>query len=88
MLRVMELARALVDKGLLCSVETGDLTRADVAAAAELLITGTTVNVTAGIEYDGRPVGAGVPGPVQQALDALLITDMKTNPAVRTVVFS
>lgn len=88
MLRVMELARALVGKGLLRAVETGDLTRADVAAAAELLITGTTVNVTAGIEYDGRPVGAGVPGPVQQALDALLITDMKTNPAVRTVVFS
>ncbi len=83
MLRVMELARNLVARGVLRAVETADLTRAEVISAAELLITGTTVNVTAGVEYDGRPVGAGVPGPVQKALDALLMDDMKTNPAVR-----
>jgi branched-subunit amino acid aminotransferase/4-amino-4-deoxychorismate lyase len=88
MLRVMELARDLVGSDLLRQVETANLTRSDVMAAAELLITGTTVNVTAGVDYDGQPVGAGVPGPVQQALDALLIADMKNNPAVRTVVFT
>lgn len=87
MLRVMTLAQTLVAKGLLRAVETADLTRSDVLDAAEVLITGTTVNVTAGVEYDGRPVGKGVPGPIQQALDALLAEDMKTCSAVRTIVF-
>ncbi|MCL1887913.1 MAG: aminotransferase class IV [Kiritimatiellaeota bacterium] len=82
MLRVMELARGL--RGAVKSVEVRGITEAEVADAAELLIVGTTLNVVAAREYNGKPVGAGKPGPVYQALQDALVADMARNPALRT----
>lgn len=86
MFRVMELGRALVPGGTLKGVAFGDITRDDILSASEFIITGTTINVVAGIQFDGHPIGTGKPGPVYQALDAALKTDMVSNAALLTPV--
>lgn len=87
MLRVMELARALPDKQQLAGVEAADITRADVAGAAEILIFGTTPDVTAVIEFDGKPVGGGKPGTIFKLLSRLLADDIHQNASMQTRVF-
>jgi branched-subunit amino acid aminotransferase/4-amino-4-deoxychorismate lyase len=87
MLRVCELARTLVNEGALRGVAFCGITRDDVRNAREMLVVGTTRNVIAVREYDGAPVGAGVPGPVWRGLSALLDEDMHGNPRMRTEVF-
>jgi branched-chain amino acid aminotransferase len=82
MLRVMSLASEL--RGVVKAVEVRGITEAEVADAAELLIVGTTLNVVAGVAYNGKPVGSGRPGPVYQALQDALVADMARNPALRT----
>ena len=56
---VLELATSL---GLPAIEAT--LTPADLSSADEAFITGTTREVTPVVTIDGRPIGAGVPGPV------------------------
>ena len=85
--RVLELARDLVPAGRPAAIGAADLRLEDVRAAAEALIFGTTPDVTAVVEWDGRPVGDGQPGPVYQALSRRLAEDMAHNPALQTVVF-
>lgn len=86
MLRVMELARTLIPGGLLKSAGFADIPRAEILSAAEFIITGTTINVVAGVEFDGQRIGTGKPGPVYQALSSLLDQDMLTNNALLTQV--
>ncbi|MEI6516582.1 MAG: aminotransferase class IV [bacterium] len=77
MLRVMELARTLIPQGALKDVAFADIRRQDILAASEFIITGTTINVAAGVEFDGQPIGTGKPGPVYHALAGMLDQDMK-----------
>jgi D-alanine transaminase len=44
----------------------------DLRAADEVLLTGTTADVTPVVKIDGRPVGAGRPGPMARRLGAML----------------
>jgi branched-chain amino acid aminotransferase len=85
MKRVMELAWELVKTGQLASVEFGDITIADVVAAREVLIVGTTLNVVSVRSFDGNPVADGVPGPVGTALDRMISDDISNNAALRTL---
>jgi branched-subunit amino acid aminotransferase/4-amino-4-deoxychorismate lyase len=87
MLRVMELAATLTRSGILKTVAFADISRQDILAASEFILTGTTINVTAGVEFDGRPIGTGKPGPVYRALESLLDEDMRANNALLTRVF-
>lgn len=87
MLRVAELAKALVGEGRLRGIEFAAIPRQQVLEAAEVLIVGTTPDVTAVVELDGKPVGNGKPGPVQQALSLLLCRDIAGNDRVLTPVF-
>jgi branched-chain amino acid aminotransferase len=84
MLRVVQLAEALVKSGDLSAVAFRDITDAEARSAAEMLIVGTTINVVSVRSFEGVPVGSGVPGPVGRALDALLERDIETNDAMRT----
>ena len=84
MLRVLELARdRLVPSGVLAGVEEADVPRAELETAAEMLVFGTTPNVTAVTEFAGRPVGDGRPGPVWRELSRTFEADLK-NPAMLT----
>ena len=83
MLRLIDLAGALVADGTLRAVGHRDLSEADVRAAAEMLIVGTTINLVAVREYEGRPVGTGRRGPVYQRLGRMLDDDTRSNAALR-----
>lgn len=87
MLRVVELAQALVATGAIRTVRFRDITEADVNAAAEMLMVGTTINVVSVCEYDGHRLGTGAPGPVGRSLDAALMLDIQTNTSLLTPVF-
>jgi branched-chain amino acid aminotransferase len=84
MLRVMELAETLTRSGILKTVAFADISRKDILVASEFLLTGTTINVAAGVEFDGRPIGTGKPGPVYRALESLLEEDMRGNITLLT----
>jgi branched-subunit amino acid aminotransferase/4-amino-4-deoxychorismate lyase len=87
MLRVMDLARDVSGTRQLAAAEAVDITREDVAAAAEMLIFGTTPDVTAVVEFDGKPVGNGKPGPIFKSLSRLLADDIHQNVSMQTRVF-
>ena len=87
MLRVMELAKALPGAQQLAGVQAADITRTDVASASEILIFGTTPDVTAVVEFDGKPVGSGKPGPIFKVLSRLLADDIHQNASIQTRVF-
>jgi len=60
---VIELARSAG-----CTVVERALDRHDVYSADECFLTGTAAEVIAVVECDGRPIGAGKPGPITQEL--------------------
>ncbi len=76
--RVLELARTLLSNGLLRNVGPGAITRVDLSRAREIFIFGTTPDVTSVVEFEGRAVGDGQPGPVAQELGRLLELDLLT----------
>ena len=84
MLRVMQLAEALVADGMLTRIAFADISEDDVKGASELLVAGTTLNVASACVYNGAPIGDGLPGPVGTRLDALLARDIGENTDLRT----
>ena len=86
MMRVMELAETLVKEGLLQQVRFGDISRQDIENAREIIIVGTTTNVTKVKTFDGRAVGNG-DYPAYERLSRLLLDDILSNPELRTEVF-
>jgi D-alanine transaminase len=64
-----EVVVQLVREQGMAFVETPVLQR-ELAAASELILCGTTTDVTPVISLDGRSVGSGAPGPVTRALQA------------------
>ena len=87
MMRVLELARGAEGRRDVRGCEEGDIAKKDLSEAAEILIFGTTADVTAVVELDGRPVGDGRPGPVFLALRRLLLEDIRSNAALHTPAF-
>lgn len=86
MLRLVDLVKALPPTSELRGVWFRDIAEEEVRQASELILVGTTINVVAGCEYEGRPVGTGKPGPVWRRLSRLLDDDILKNEALRTVV--
>jgi branched-subunit amino acid aminotransferase/4-amino-4-deoxychorismate lyase len=76
-LRLLELARAL-EGTLLRGVEVCDIPVAQARAAREMLLIGSSVKVAPIVEWDGKPIGSGTPGPVAAALRELLARDART----------
>lgn len=77
-LRVLELARPLVGRGVLTGVEVCDIPVADARAAREMLLLGSSVKVAPIVEWDAQPIGDGKPGPGARALLRLIEDDMRT----------
>jgi len=57
------ISRAIV-MGLLGTVREEPFSVEEMRAAEEVFVTGTTTEVTALVQLDGKPIGAGMPGPV------------------------
>ncbi len=83
--RAIELARTLVGNEI-ASVTEADITREQAYAAAEMFVFGTTVNVLPVVEYDGKKIGDGQPGPVSKRLLELFIDDEFNNKEMLTPV--
>jgi 4-amino-4-deoxychorismate lyase len=75
-LRLLALARGLVG-GTLQGVEVCDIPVAEARAAREMLLVGSSVKVAPIVEWDGKPIGSGRPGPMARALRELLERDMR-----------
>ena len=84
MLRVAELAQGLEAQGLLRGVVFRPIRVEELAEAREILVVGTTLNVASAVEWEGRPVGDGRPGPIGRRLDELILRDTRENAALRT----
>lgn len=84
--RVLGFAETLVPDGTLAGVARNGIGADALATAREILIMGTTTDVTALVTYDRCPVADGKPGPVYAALSALLAADIRGNAAMRTLV--
>ncbi len=85
--RALELARPLVERGLATAIARGPIARDEVAAARELLVFGTTPDVTAAVQLDGQPVGDGTPGPVAVALLGMIEYDIRHSQSGRLPAF-
>jgi len=76
-LRLLDLARSLVGRGV-SGVEVCDIPVADARAAREMLLLGSSVKVAPIVEWDGKPIGDGKPGPIAKALLDLMEEDMRS----------
>jgi 4-amino-4-deoxychorismate lyase len=77
-LRLLELARTLVARGRLKDVQVCDVPVAEARAAREMLLIGSSVKVAPIVEWDGKPIGDGKPGPLARELLELLQEDMRS----------
>jgi 4-amino-4-deoxychorismate lyase len=78
-LRLLDLANQLRDQGLLKGIEIRDIPEAEAHACQEMLLLGSSVKVAPIVQWDGRVIGDGRPGPVAKALLGLLEDDMRSS---------
>ena len=78
--RTMELAGSLVREGTLARVSEADITPRDAYEAAEIMMFGTSFDILPVVDYDGRKVGDGVPGPAFKKFLDLLREDVRICP--------
>jgi 4-amino-4-deoxychorismate lyase len=78
-IRLLELAEALLERGLLKGIEVRDVPAAEARASREMLLMGSSVKVAAIVQWDDRVIGDGKPGPVAKALLELLDEDMRNS---------
>jgi 4-amino-4-deoxychorismate lyase len=87
-LRLLELARSIVGRGVLTGVEVCDIPVAEGRAAREMLLLGSSIKVAPIVEWDGRPIGDGKPGPAARALLDLLDKDMRNGERLLAVPYA
>ena len=78
-LRLLELAPALQDEGLLQDVRVCDIPLGEARASREMVLLGSSVKVAPIVEWDGYAIGDGKPGPIARALLRLIEEDMRTS---------
>ena len=76
--RMLQLARRLVEEGVLKDVVVADVSVAQGRAAAEMLLMGSSIKVAPVVQWDGRPIGDGRPGPVARRLLELWHEDARS----------
>jgi 4-amino-4-deoxychorismate lyase len=76
--RLLELAPALRDRGLLSDVVVRDISGAEAKRSREMLLIGSSVRVASIVQWDADIIGDGKPGPVAKALLQLLEEDMRS----------
>jgi 4-amino-4-deoxychorismate lyase len=77
-LRLLELAKTLQTRGRLKDVQVCDVPVGEARAAREMLLIGSSVKVAPIVEWDGKPIGDGKPGPLARELREILQEDMRS----------
>ncbi len=83
--RAVELAETLLGREI-TGIAEADITREQAFEAAEMLVMGTSIHVLPVVEYDGKKIGNGRPGPVFRRLLDLFSRDETKNTEVLTAV--
>lgn len=84
--RVLELAEPLVASGALKDVASCLVSRSQANQARECFILGTSHDIVAVREREGKPLRHGPEGPVYKALSAALQNDILHNTTLRTMI--
>ena len=87
-LRVLDLARALVGRGLIKGVEVCDIPVAQARGAREMALIGSSVKVAPIVAWDDVPIGDGKPGPITAAVRVLLEEDMRSGDRLTDVPYA
>jgi 4-amino-4-deoxychorismate lyase len=74
--RVMQLAQQLVAQGELRDIVVADIAVEEGRAAAEMMLIGSSIEVAPVVEWDGKPIGNGTPGPIARKLLEMWRADM------------
>jgi 4-amino-4-deoxychorismate lyase len=77
-LRLLELARGQVGKGLISDVVVRDISAAEAIGSKEMLLIGSSVKVAPIVQWDAHVIGNGRPGRVAEGLLGILEEDMRT----------
>jgi len=87
MLRVMELAKTMVASGELMGVGFANLEPKDFECAKEVMMVGTTLNVTSVYQFCGKAVNNGQIGKLVNKLNDMIIQDIYGNEKLETNCF-
>jgi 4-amino-4-deoxychorismate lyase len=77
-LRLLKLAPTLQSRNVINGVQVCDIPVTEARAAREMMLIGSSIEVAPIVEWDGKSIGDGKPGPVAKALRALLQEDMRS----------
>jgi 4-amino-4-deoxychorismate lyase len=77
-MRLLELAKTLVQRGELKDVSVSHVSLDEALAAREMLLIGSSVKVAGIVQWDEHKIGDGKPGPIARALLQLLEEDMRS----------
>jgi 4-amino-4-deoxychorismate lyase len=66
--RVLDFAQKLMQQGALKSVRLGDISIEEGHTAAEAMLIGSSIKIAPVVEWDGKKIGDGKPGPVTKKL--------------------
>src|SRR5947207_9422645 len=76
--RVLDFAQRLVQQGTLDAVRLADIPVEEGHAAAEMMLIGSSIKIAPVVEWDGRPIGDGKPGPIAKMLLQLWEEDVRS----------
>ncbi|HXG53226.1 MAG TPA: aminotransferase class IV [candidate division Zixibacteria bacterium] len=76
--RVLEFAERLVRDGELSAVRVADIPVEEGRTAAEMMLIGSSIKIAPVVEWDGRPIGDGKPGPIARKLLELWEADVRS----------
>lgn len=77
-LRILQLARRLVEQGELRDIRVADVSVEEGHQAAEMMLIGSSIKVAPVIMWDGQPIGDGRPGPIAKKLLDMWHEDVQT----------
>ena len=76
--RMLKLAERLVAQGDLKKIRIADIPVDDGKEAAEMMLIGSSIKVAPVVQWDGKPIGNGKPGPITQKLLQLWEEDTRS----------
>ena len=66
--RVLDFAQRLVEAGVLSGVRVADISVQEGQQAAEMMLIGSSIKIAPVVQWDGRDIGDGKPGPIAKKL--------------------
>ncbi len=76
--RVLQFAERLVQRGDLKEIRLADVSVSEGREAAEMMLIGSSIKIAPVVEWDGRPIGDGKPGPIAKMLLQLWEEDVRS----------